>query len=92
MGLDPITLGVGAGLIGGALLGGMTQSPKIPDAPKPTAPPQASQSPDAGAALANMRGTGQAGGAAGATQTMLTGPGGVNPDALTLGKSTLLGA
>lgn len=63
--------------------------PKLQD---PTPPPQASQGPDANGVLQNMRGTGQAGGAPGAAQTMLTGPGGVNPDALTLGKSTLLGS
>lgn len=38
-----------------------------------------------------VRGAGNSGGSPGAAQTLLTGPGGVDPAELKLGKSTLLG-
>lgn len=67
-----------------------------PDIPKPAAQPQAPQSqvaktPDAATVSGDMAGQGQAGGAPGVAQTMLTGPGGVDPNTLNLGKNTLLG-
>lgn len=56
---------------------------------KPEAPPQAQKAPDA----ANMRrNNGAAGGInGGVASTFLTGAGGVDPNSLMLGKSTLLG-
>ena len=47
--------------------------------------------PDANTFVGGMTGTGQAGGAPGVAQTFLTGPGGVDPNNLQLGKTTLLG-
>lgn len=55
------------------------------------ATPQASKVPDANADLTKNTGTGQAGGSPGVAQTFLTGPGGVDPSLLNLGKTTLLG-
>lgn len=68
---------------------------KTPDIPKPAAPagtPQSSTVPDATKVGGDMSGTGQAGGAPGVSQTMLTGPGGVDPNTLNLGKNSLLGS
>ena len=79
---------VAAAVVGAALA---PKPPKIPDAPPPVQPPQASKAPDMGIIQKQLAGTGQAGGAPGIGQTMLTGPGGVNPGQLTLGKNTLLG-
>jgi hypothetical protein len=55
------------------------------------ATPQAGKVPDANADLTKNAGVGQAGGSPGVAQTFLTGPGGVDPSLLNLGKSTLLG-
>ena len=67
---------------------GVTQKPPKPNIP---AMPQASQVPDANTAVKGQAGPGQAGGSPGVAQTFLTGPGGVDPSLLNLGKSTLLG-
>lgn len=60
---------------------------------KPNIPakPQASAVPDANSDITKNAGTGQAGGDAGVAQTFLTGPGGIDPSLLNLGKTTLLG-
>ena len=55
------------------------------------ATPQASKVPDAGTDITKNAGVGQAGGSPGVAQTFLTGPGGIDPSLLNLGKSTLLG-
>lgn len=73
---------VGAGLSAWA---GSKNKPNIPQAP------QASQVPDANADLTKNAGTGQSGGSPGVAQTFLTGPGGIDPSLLNLGKATLLG-
>lgn len=73
---------VGAGL---SVMASKNNKPNIP------ATPQASQVPDANTDLSKEAGTGQAGGNPGVAQTFLTGPGGVDPSLLNLGKSTLLG-
>lgn len=62
--------------------------------PKPqglAAPPQGSKAPDASSILAGVSAQGQGGGSAGVAQTFLTGPGGIDPALLKLGKTTLLG-
>lgn len=89
---DPISLVTS--VVGLAASSMMKQSPKMPTAAEPTAPPQAAQRPDQQAMRSNA--AGNAGGprptSAGNQGTQLTGPSGVSPDMLTLGKSTLLGA
>lgn len=77
------------GLVAGSLL---SQKPNPPAPPPPAAPPQESKRPDAGNVLSDMSGRGQAGGAPGVAQTFLTGPGGIDPEGLKLGRTTLLGA
>lgn len=85
---EPITTAIAMAAVGAALA---PKPPKIPDAPTPPPPPQAAKAPDLGVIQKQLAGAGQAGGAPGIGQTMLTGPGGVNPGQLTLGKNTLLG-
>lgn len=53
--------------------------------------PQASKAPSVQTVQAGQAGAGQAGGAPGVAQTFLTGAGGIDPNTLNLGKSTLLG-
>lgn len=65
------------------------QAPQAPQAPTP--PPQQAQAPQMQGIVAGLKGTGQAGGAGGVGSTFLTGPGGIDPNALKLGKTTLLG-
>jgi hypothetical protein len=65
---------------------------KLPDPQKAIAPPQAATTPNLQAIQQGVQGRGQAGGAAGIAQTMLTGAGGVNPNKLDLNRTTLLGA
>lgn len=67
------------------------QKPEMPNVPPPPPPPQVAKMPTTGAFLAGMQGTGQAGGKAGLPQTFLTGTAGIDPNALKLGKPTLLG-
>lgn len=90
-----------SGAIGTAVVAGvggmvaaqmMAPDTSIPSPASPTPPPQASSAPDANVVRQNQAGTGQAGGAPGVAQTMLTGAGGVDPNALNLGKKTLLGS
>jgi len=76
-----------AGMALGALM------PKVPNPPggEPAGRAPASQAeriPD----QAGLRRQGANGGPAGAASTMLTGPGGVSPNLLSLGKNTLLGS
>ena len=78
--------------VGGMMFASTQQSPNIPAPVKPDALPQASQVPDAQGVRAGQSGAGQAGGAPGIAQTFLTGTGGVDPDSLKLGKTSLLGA
>lgn len=89
---DPVSavIGIGAALVGSQMM----QAPSIPAPATPAAAPQsqASQSPDTQAVRAGQSSTGQAGGAPGVAQTFLTGAGGIDPDTLKLGKSTLLGS
>jgi len=68
-----------------AVTANKAQKPNIP------AKPQASQVPDANTDITKNAGTGQAGGNSGVAQTFLTGPGGIDPSLLNLGKATLLG-
>lgn len=94
-------MGAQAGIaIAAAVLGNVIGSANKPkDMPTPMAPPapppsQAAKTPDAQGVLGQMQGTGQAGGGGGTpgvAQTFLTGPGGVDPSKLSLGKSSLLG-
>lgn len=68
-----------------------SQSVKTPDRQEPVAPPQPSKAPDAITTAQSLAGTGQANGTPGVAQTFLTGPGGIDPSLLKLGKTTLLG-
>lgn len=91
MGVE-VALAALAGAVGSRLLGGGTQS--APQMQAPTPPPAAEQAaklPDANTVRQNNMGTGQAGGSPGVAQTMLTGPSGIDPKLLKLGKNTLLG-
>jgi len=54
--------------------------------------PNGPESQGASAAQAMMGGAGQAGGAPGVAQTLLTGAGGIDPSTIGLGKNTLLGS
>jgi hypothetical protein len=74
-------------IVGGALASSTSKakSPTIP------AVPQAAQLPTAAQTVSGQAGTGQSGGSPGVAQTFLTGPGGIDPSLLNLGKSTLLG-
>jgi hypothetical protein len=70
----------------------MTPAPSLA-APAPVSQlPQGPESQGASAAQAMMGGAGQAGGAPGVAQTLLTGAGGVDPSTIGLGKNTLLGS
>jgi hypothetical protein len=75
----------------------LTQKPKAPtiNMPTPEKPPaagQAAKSADHGAAVAaNAAAAGPGGAMAGNRGTFLTGPDGVEPESLKLGKNTLLG-
>lgn len=85
--------------VGAAVAGSVFSSILAPDSggssiPKPSTPPpapQASQAPDAQGVRSSVGGSGQAGGAPGAANTLLTGGGGVDPTKLLMGKNTLLG-
>lgn len=77
-----------AAFIVGAAVSSSTNKAKSPNIP---AVPQAAQQPAASTVVAGQSGTGQSGGSPGVAQTFLTGPGGVDPSLLNLGKSTLLG-
>lgn len=68
---------------------------KMPQMPAPQAPPAAAQSgkqADRTAAVAGNAAAAMPGGAmAGSSSTFLTGPTGINPSSLSLGKNILLG-
>jgi hypothetical protein len=70
--------------------GGKSSSPPPP--PPPAPPPQQAQAPDVAVARDKVKNR-MAGGMAASSpnNTMLTGPEGVDPTALALGKNTLLG-
>ncbi len=57
----------------------------------PVTPPQAAKAPSVQGIVGGLQGQGQAGGGPGLAQTFLSGPSGVDPNALKLGKTTLLG-
>ena len=84
---------VGATLAGGALLGkAVSSKPKMPALPAPEKPPQATKAPDRQAVVAgNAAAAGPGGALAGNSSTFLTGPAGIDPSTLNLGKNTLLG-
>lgn len=78
-----------------AIMSHRNQPPKPPDI-KPPPPPQAAKMPNVASLYGALGGTGQAGGPngngkSGAGQTFLTGTSGVDPNALSLNKPTLLG-
>lgn len=85
------------GFVAAAVVGAVATSilaPKQQALPAPQAPPplpQESKTPDIQGVSDGLKGQGQAGGAPGIAQTMLTGPGGVDPATLTLNKNTLIG-
>lgn len=83
-------IGAAVGIAGGI----KALSAKQPNfqAPKPTQPPQAASAPSVQNVKGAQAGTGQAGGEPGSPSTFLTGPGGVSPMSLMLGKKTLLGS
>ena len=80
----------GAGALAGAAVSAAApkpQMPKIPDPIKPPTPTQASQAPQ----RATQRLANAATGGLGNSSTFLTGPGGIDPGTLNLGRNTLLG-
>ena len=90
-----------AGLAGGLLLNALAPSPQQPRQQQVLAPPAApGQAPQAGARApdyeaslaANRRRETGGGPTATPSSTFLTGPGGVDPSKLVLGRNTLLGA
>lgn len=88
-------------MMGAAAVGGMAlssaMSPKMPtpQVPDPVKPPQASQAskaPDrAPMVAANKAAAGPGGALSGNIGTFLTGPAGIDPSTLNLGKNVLLG-
>jgi len=84
--MDVATLGLASSMM-----------PKTPDIPAPATPAavpqsQAAKTPTADTVQGQMAGAGQAGGSPGVAQTMLTGPSGVDPASLNLGRNSLLGS
>jgi hypothetical protein len=68
------------------------KGPKTPGVPTPEKPPQATKVADRGGALtANMAASMPGGASSGNSGTFLTGPSGVDPASLNLGKNSLLG-
>lgn len=103
MGIEAALLSLGASAgtaaaasLGATALGGIgaakaltAKAPSV-NIPAPEKPPQASKAPDRTAAAAANAST--AGGAMrGNSSTFLTGPSGIDPQTLNLGKNTLLG-
>lgn len=86
-------IGLLASALAGAAVASAKKTPKIGDPTAPEKPPEpaVAKAPSAADARTGVAGAGQSGGAPGIAQTMLTGAGGVDPNKLTLGKSTLLG-
>jgi hypothetical protein len=98
-------LGGGAALAGGStaaamLAGGLglglaakaMKKDKAPAVQAPTKPPQETQKPERPTVVANNAAAAGPGGAmSGNSGTFLTGPSGVDPSTLNLGKNTLLG-
>lgn len=81
---------VGAAMAGGMILAkSMAKVPGMPQIQKAEPPPQAAKAPEQ--TVARGTNTGFAPGPIAAGGTMLTGGGGINPGALTLGRNTLLG-
>lgn len=86
-------LAVGGAMVGGMMLGSMMK-PKMPsiNVPQPEKPKQVAQSADReGIVRANTMGGMPGGAMAGNAGTFLTGPSGIDPSTLNLGKNTLLG-
>lgn len=82
---------VGAGVVGGMAMSGAFAKPKI-NIPAPEKPKQGAQAPDReGIVRANTMGGMPGGAMAGNAGTFLTGPSGIDPSTLNLGKNTLLG-
>lgn len=94
---DPVSIITSVvGAVASGAANAIFNKPSAPSAPPVQAaapPPQASKRPDANAARTGAPGGagGPGGFASGVGSTLLTGPAGVAPGALNLGKSTLLG-
>lgn len=85
-----------AAMVASAYINSRQQPAQAPAVKSPPSPPQAAKMPSVAGLYGAMGGAGQAGGPngngkVGAGQTVLTGPSGVDPNALTLNKPTLLG-
>ena len=78
-------------VVGGIAGAAMNKPPKLPPPTPPPPPPQEAKSPTAVDFRTGVMGSGNSGGSPGASSTLLTGPNGVDPAELKLGKSTLLG-
>lgn len=89
---DPVSIGLGIGslVLSQALKPSMPKTPDIP-AVKPVPEAQADKAPTYDALKANRTNTARGSGFSTADSTLLTGPAGVDPNALNLGKSVLLG-
>lgn len=96
---EPATIGYAVAAVVGGALAAKAAAPKAPAAAAapttPTAPPvttaQGAKQPDVKAMRTANNGAGAAGMNAGPSSTFLTGPTGVDPNTLTIGKNTLLG-
>ncbi|HAV74716.1 MAG: hypothetical protein CMN89_08180 [Sutterellaceae bacterium] len=85
---DPVTAGIAA--VGS--IAAISQMPKPPQLPEPEKIQQAQQAKRPNDQRTGPRaGTTQQGGMPSPQSTLLTGPGGVDPSMLQLGRSTLLG-
>lgn len=79
------------GLFGGALLG-QAMKPKLPSPPEPPPTASAQQAAKNPSWLGMRRQNAQQAANQGPASTLLTGPRGIDPNTLTLGRTTLLGS
>jgi hypothetical protein len=87
-------LPLGLGAAAGVALASRQRAPSLPAMPAPDPVPQsqAAKAPEAADVLKSMQSTGQAGGAPGVAQTLLTGAGGVDQKTLKLAHQSLYGS
>ena len=92
---DPATLTAAAAIAsaGAGAYTALTQkTPKAPEVQAPEKPPQAAKAPDAGSLRRNNANASLLGPMSGNSSTLLTGPSGIDPGMLNLGRNTLLGS
>ena len=84
--------GLGSAVAGSLINKLLVGTPSIPTMPTIPALPQVQQAPSASSVVGGLGGPGAGGGAPGVAATFLSGSGGVNPQQLILGRTTLLGS